>query len=36
MGKILKHFTNAPVAAALATLLIGAPSTPVPKFLPSS
>ena len=36
MGKILKHFTNAPVAAALAILLIGAPSAPVPKFLPSS
>ena len=34
--KLLKHLTNAPVAVALAFLLVGAPAAPVAKMLPSS
>ena len=36
MMKLLKHLTNAPVAVALAFLLVGAPAAPVAKMLPSS
>lgn len=36
MLKLLKHLTNAPVAVALAFLLVGAPAAPVAKMLPSS
>ena len=32
--KLLKHLTNAPVAVALAFLLVGAPAAPVAKMLP--
>ena len=35
MANMLKHFTNTPVAVALAFLLIGAPTAPVTKMLPS-
>ena len=34
--KLLKHLTNAPVAVALAFLLVGAPAAPVVHGLPSS
>ena len=36
MKKLLRHLTNAPVAVALAFLLVGAPSAPMAKMLPSS
>ena len=36
MKKLLRHLTNAPVAVALAFLLVGAPSAPVGKMMPSS
>ena len=36
MNKLLKHLTNAPVAIALAFLLVGAPAAPVVHGLPSS
>ena len=36
MKKLLRHLMNAPVAVALAFLLVGAPSAPMAKMLPSS
>ena len=36
MKKLLRHLTNTPVAVALAFLLVGAPSAPMAKMLPSS
>ena len=36
MMKLLKHLTNAPVAVALAFLLVGAPAAPVANVVPSS
>lgn len=36
MKKLLKLLMNAPVAIALAFLLVGAPSAPMAKMLPSS
>jgi len=34
--KLLKHLTNAPIAVALAFLLVGAPAAPVANDVPSS
>ncbi len=34
MKKLLRHLTNAPVAIALAFLLVGAPTAPMAKMLP--
>ena len=36
MKKLLRHLTNAPVAVALAFLLVGAPAAPVTQGVPSS
>ena len=36
MKKLLRHFTNTPVAVALAFLLVGAPSAPMADWMPSS
>ena len=36
MKKLLRHLTKAPVAVALAFLLVGAPSAPVANMMPSS
>lgn len=36
MKKLLMHLTNAPIAVALAFLLVGAPSAPMAKMMPSS
>ena len=36
MKKLLRHLTNAPVAVALAFLLVGAPSAPMANMMPSS
>ena len=35
MKELLRHLTNAPVAVALAFLLVGAPAAPVAKMMPS-
>ena len=36
MKKLLRHLTNAPIAVALAFLLVGAPSAPMADLAPSS
>ena len=36
LKKVLRHLTNAPVAVALAFLLVGAPAAPVTQGVPSS
>ena len=36
MKKLLRHLTNAPVAVALAFLLVGAPSAPVVNVVPDT
>ena len=36
MNKLLKHLTNAPVAIALAFLLVGAPAAPVAQMSPDT
>lgn len=36
LKKVLRHLTNAPIAVALAFLLVGAPAAPVTQGVPSS